>query len=388
MKKFFLNLSALGLFVFTLISCNNGKEKSTVNDSSYTQEEKLEIARLAKLVESGYEIVYEYKEGKAIVYFSDSVGFVNLQGKLTVVPGVKDMQAFSGGLSAGTTNDNIPCFIDSTGKIIKTFPDYQAVYSFEKDGITNFFHKNGKFGLMDKSFKELIPAKYNQTSFYSNGLYIVETGGKWGAVDKSDHVVIPFEYKSLGFMDAQGRIMATKDAGSGYIDRTGKLLIPLSYYNLFPFSENRAKFLEEASKKYGLLDQQGKILLAPTYELMNELTNGRCVVGNFSNEEGKPTKFGYVDSNGKLAIPMQYLSASSFDKRGLALVSDSVGQFFIDQSGKRVVPKTEMPILKIEEFNQGFAKLELLDGTVLYMDGFGRLLKKEDLIRLRGEYFK
>lgn len=388
MKKILQTISAIGLLFLSLTACNNGKDQAKQEDSSYTMEEKLEIARLAAVEEFGYEVAYEFKEGKAIVYFSDSVGFINPQGKLTVVPGVKEMQNFSLGLSAGKTSDGIACFIDSTGKIVKTFPDYNSVYSFEADGITNFYHKNDKFGLMDTSFKELIPAKYNQTSFYSNGMYIVETGGKWGAVDKSDKIIIPFEYKSLGFMDNAGRIMASKATGVGFIDRNEKILIPLNYYNFFPFSENRAKFLDEASKKYGVMDQQGKILLAPTYDLMDGLTNGMFIVGNFPLEGGNITKYGYLDSNGKIALPLQYLSASSFDKRGLALVSDSVGQFFIDRTGKRVEPKTDLMVIKTEPFNQGFAKQELMDGTVVYLDGYLRQLKKEDLIRLRGEFFK
>ena len=381
-------LTSVILFFLLLTACNNGKNSSNERDSSYTMEEKLEIARLATIETTGFETVNEFKEGKAIVYFSDSVGFVNLQGKLTVVPGVKDMHSFSEGLSAGTTKEDIPCYIDSTGKIVKTFPNYTAVYSFEKDGITNFLHKNDKFGLMDKSFKELIPAKYNQTSFYSNGLYIVETGGKWGAVDRTDKVVIPFEYNSLGYLDDKNRILAAKDSGTGFIDRTGKILIPLNFYNLFPFYENRARFFDKANNKYGVIDQNGKMLLPATYDLMEVLTNGLFAVGNFAKEAGKPTKFGYIDSNGKVTLPLQYLSASSFDKRGLALVSDSVGYFFIDKSGKRIEPKTEIPTLRMEAFNQGFAKMELIDGTVVYLDGYARVLKKEDIVRLRGEFFR
>lgn len=373
--------------ILLLTACNNGKNSSNEKDSSYTMSEKLEIARLAVLLESGFETVNEFKEGKAIVYFSDSVGFVNLQGKLTVVPGVKEMQSFSEGLSAGSTKEDIPCYIDTTGKIIKTFPNYTAVYSFEKDGMTNFLHKNGKFGLMDKSFKELIPAKYNQTSFYSEGLFIVETGGKWGAVDKTDKVVIPFEYQSLGFMDDAGRIMASKENGSGYIDRTGKVIIPLSYYNLFPFSENRSKFLDEKTKKYGIIDEHGKIIMPPTYDMLDGPSNGMFIANDFA-KEGAVTNYGYIDSTGKIALPIQYLSASSFDKRGLALVSDSVGQFFIDRTGKRVEPKSELMVIKTEAFNQGFAKQELMDGTVVYLDGYLRQLRKEDLLRLRGEFFK
>lgn len=390
MKKIFQSISALGLFILSLTACNTGKDQTNQEDSSYTVDEKLEIARLAAMEEYGFSNVYEFKEGKAIVFFSDSVGFINPQGKLTVVPGVKEMQNFSLGLSAGKTSDDIACFIDSTGKIAKTFPDYNSVYNFEADGITNFYHKNDRFGLMDKSFKELIPAKYNQTSFYSKGIYIVETGGKWGVVDNNDKTIIPFEYESLGFLEEVGLIRATKSTGSGFIDKTGKVIIPLNFYSLFPFQENFAKFIDEPSGNYGIIDRTGKIVVQPKYSDIQFFKNGRAVVSSYTYVKDGETiiKRGYIDTTGKEVIPMTFTSATDFDKRGYALVQDSLGDAYIDRMGKKIQLKINTLISQMGFFENGFAKITLADGQHVYLDGYQRVLTREDLIRLRDEFFK
>ncbi len=353
-------------------------------------EEKLEIARLAAQLDGTFPDVYDFQEGKSMVILLDTVGFIRTNGLATYIPELKDMQQFSNGLAAGITRKEIPCFVDSTGKIVKMFPDYTSVYNFGKDDITAFYHKNGKFGLMDRNFKELIPAKYNQTSFYSNGLFVVESNGKWGAVDRNDKTIIPFEYESLGAVDEAGMIMASKASLSGYIDKTGKVIVPLTFYNLFPYQENFAKFLDKASEKYGVIDRRGNIIVQPKYSDIGFFKNGLAIASHYNYLNGKDniTQKGYIDTTGKEIIPLTFLNATDFEKRGLALIQDSIGDAYIDRTGKRIQLKITAPITQLGLFNHGFARIELGDSGFVYLDGFQRLLKKEDMTRLRNEYFK
>lgn len=390
MKKIILAISALGLFVLTFTACNTGKDNSSAIDSSYTMEEKLEIARLAAQLDGTFPDVYDFVEGKSMVILQDTVGFIRTNGQVTYIPELKDLQQFSQGIAAGITRNEIPCFVDSSGKIVKTFPEYQAVYNFEKDGITAFYHKNGKFGLMDRNFKELIPAKYNQTSFYYDGLFVVETGGKWGAVDRNDKTIIPFEYESLGAVDEAGMIMATKGSLGGFIDKTGKVIIPLTFYNLFPFQENFAKFLDKTLEKYGVIDRKGNIIVQPKYSDIGFFKNGLAIASHYTYINGgeNSIKKGYIDTTGKEIIPLTFLNATDFEKRGLALVQDSTGDAYIDRTGRKIQLKITTPITQLGMFNHGFARIELGDSGFVYLDGFQRLLKMEDIVRLRNEYFK
>ncbi len=392
MKKINLVIVSLSLWALSITACNNAKDQSSVNDSSYTMEEQLEIARLAVQLEGTVPDLYDFQEGKSIVISSDSIGFIRLNGQVTYIPELKELQQFSNGLAAGMTREDIPCYVDSTGKIVKTFPDYQSVYDFGKDDITVFLHKNDKFGLMDKSFKELIPAKYNQTSFHDNGLFVVEYNGKWGAVDRNDKTIIPFEYESLGYLDDAAMILATQASLSGFIDQSGKVIIPLTFYNLFPYQENFARFIDKASGKYGVINRKGNIIVQPKYNDIGFFKNGLAIVSNYNYQTGKGediiTKRGYIDTTGKEIIPLTFTIASDFERRGLAFVQDSVGDAYIDRSGKRIQLKITEPITKLGMFNHGFARIELGDGAFVYLDGFQRLLKKEDIIRLRDVYFK
>ncbi|WP_439504301.1 WG repeat-containing protein [Sediminibacterium sp.] len=392
MKKIKIIIVSLTLWVLSITACNNAKDQSNVNDSSYTMEEQLEIARLAAQLEGTAPDIYDFQEGKAIVISSDSIGFIRLNGQVTYIPELKELQQFSNGLAAGITREDIPCYVDSTGKIVKIFPDYQSVYDFGKDDITVFLHKNDKFGLMDKSFKELIPAKYNQTSFHDKGLFVVEYNGKWGAVDRNDKTIIPFEYESLGYLDDAGMILATQSSLSGFIDQSGKVIVPLTFYNLFPYQENFARFIDKASGKYGVIDRKGNIIVQPKYNDIGFFKNGLAIISNYHYQTGKGediiTKRGYIDTTGKEFIPLTFTIATDFEKRGLAFVQDSVGDAYIDRSGKRIQLKITQPITKLGMFNHGFARIELGDGGFVYLDGYQRLLKKQDIIRLRDVYFK
>lgn len=392
MKKINLVIVSLSLWALSITACNNAKDQSTANDSSYTMEEKLEIARLAAQLEGTVPEIFDFQEGKSIVMSLDSIGFIRPNGQVTYIPELKELQQFSQGIAAGITKEEIPCFIDSTGKIIKQFPDYQAVYNFGKDDITVFYHKNGKFGLMDKSFREVIPAKYNQTSFYDNGLFVVEYDGKWGAVNRNDKTIIPFEYETLGYLDDAGMILATKASLSGFIDQSGKVIIPLTFYNLFPYQENFAKFIDKASGKYGVIDRKGNIIVQPKYNDIGFFKNGLAIVSNYNYQTGEGediiTKRGYIDTTGKEIIPLTFTIAFDFEKRGLAFVQDSIGDAYIDRSGKKIQLKITEPITKLGMFNHGFARIELGDGGIVYLDGYQRLLKREDIILLRDEYFK
>ena len=390
MKKINQVIVSLCLFALSIIACNNGKDQTNQEDSSYNMEEKLEISRLAAQLDGTFPDVYDFVEGKSMVILLDTVGFIRTNGQVTYIPELKDLQQFSQGLAAGTTRNEIPCFVDSTGKIVKTFPEYQAVYNFGNDDITSFYHKNGKFGLIDRNFKELIPAKYNQTSFYSDGLFVVEYSGKWGAVDKNDKTIIPFEYESLGAVDEAGMIMAIKGSLGGFIDKTGKVIVPLTFYNLYPYQENFAKFLDKATEKYGMIDRLGNIKVQPKYSDLQFFKNGLAVASHYTyiNGEEQNIKKGYIDTTGKEIIPLTFLHATDFENRGLALVQDSLGDAYIDRTGKKIQLKITAPVTQLGMFNHGFARIELGDSGFVYLDGFQRVLRKEDLTRLRDEFFK
>jgi WG containing repeat len=136
------------------------------------------------------------------------------------------------------------------------------------------------------------------------------------------------------------RFLFMQNGKFGYIDRTGKIVIPAQYAKAWDFSEGLAAVSMD-DETYGYIDTNGKMTISPRkFEFVHEFKNGLAII---QIREFSGTRYGYIDRTGKIVIPAQYTSAENFSE-GLALVSpidkksDSYG--YIDRTGKKVV-KTE-----------------------------------------------
>ena len=79
----------------------------------------------------------------------------------------------------------------------------------------------------------------------SDGLFGVQLDDKWGFIDKSGKEVIPCKYDVIeGFDEGLARVL--RDDKFGFIDKSGKEVIPCKYDKIFHsepgyFSEGLAK---------------------------------------------------------------------------------------------------------------------------------------------------
>ncbi len=124
---------------------------------------------------------------------------------------------------------------------------------------------NNKWGFIDKSGREVIPLIYDDVSHFSEGLAAVRQGSNYGYIDRDGKVAIPikldmtpYSYKSEESGEANGTIRYYANSVShlyfsngralyregdkyGYIDKTGKVVIPVQYRCASAFEEGLAK---------------------------------------------------------------------------------------------------------------------------------------------------
>ncbi len=113
----------------------------------------------------------------------------------------------------------------------------------------------------------------------------------------------------------------------GFIDRTGKEVIPLKYeYSLY-FSNGIAPV--KLNGKWGFINKKGKMVISPKYDDARTLYNGLALVR--LND-----KYGFINKTGKVVIPLKYDSAYSFEE-GLAPVKLNGKWGFVNTSGKMVI---------------------------------------------------
>jgi serine/threonine protein kinase len=127
----------------------------------------------------------------------------------------------------------------------------------------------------------------------------------------------------------------------GFIDKTGKEVIPLKYDVAEAFSERFARVgkREQDNMKYGFVDKTGKEITPLQYDFVEPFSEDFACVGK---KGWGNMKYGFVDKTGKEVIPLEYDNAESFSN-GVAKVMVRDGSkygfgtsFYIDKRGKRV----------------------------------------------------
>lgn len=169
---------------------------------------------------------------------NEKYGFVNKNGK-EVIPVIYDKIVDAGnGLTIVYLNKKAG-LIDYSGKTlfspkydwidnfrIEFEPEYE--WEYENPTYKNidvaFVELNDKYGLIDKTGKELVAPKFSWHGNFSEGLCKVALNDKFGFINKAGEIVIPCIYDRVFWTSDfnNGRARASIDGKKFYIDKTGK----------------------------------------------------------------------------------------------------------------------------------------------------------------------
>ncbi|WON93493.1 MULTISPECIES: WG repeat-containing protein [unclassified Sphingobacterium] len=233
----------------------------------------------------------------------------------------------------------------------------ENLYLFE-DAATNLL------GVQDSEEKTIVPAQYLYIAPFVGDLSIVQyKNEKYGAINLAGKPIIPFQYDYLGYDDHLGQLVFGLNEKYGVMDKSGKILISPNYDMISFINGGYAVFQQK--NKYGILNQAGKIIVPATYSYISEnnsthfisiendrynlteIKTNKIVAPDYDlisvTEEpnlflaSKDGKYGYLDGQGKVAIPFIYSGATSFSD-GVASVSlaDSDDVILINTKGERV----------------------------------------------------
>jgi len=219
-------------------------------------------------------------------------------------------------------------------------------------------------GVKDGDEKTIVPAQYLYIAPFVGDLSIVQyKDEKYGAINLTGKPILPFRYDYLGYDDHLGQLVFGLNEKYGVMDKSGKILISANYDMISFINGGYAVFQQK--NKYGILNQAGKIIVPATYSYISEnnsthfisiendrynlteIKTNKIVAPDYDlisvTEEpnlflaSKDGKYGYLDSQGKVAIPFIYSGATTFSD-GVASVSlaDSDDVILINTKGKRV----------------------------------------------------
>lgn len=192
--------------------------------------------------EGGEGITFnDFSEGLAAVVKNEKYGFIDTKGKVVIPLDYDWVSDFSEGLAVVRVNERYGA-IDKTGKVVipvkyGSLGDFNEGFAFATYASQDMDYK---YGLIDKNNKEVIPFMYQQMGNFSEGLVAVQKEGKWGYVNKENKPVIAIDLDYEQVNDFSNGLAAVFDFEQnsdnmkyGYIDKTGKLVIPMSFTRVY-----------------------------------------------------------------------------------------------------------------------------------------------------------
>ncbi|HYM76745.1 MAG TPA: WG repeat-containing protein [Candidatus Dormibacteraeota bacterium] len=157
---------------------------------------------------------------------------------------------------------------------------------------------------------------------------------------------------------ARSLFLVYRGNAAGYIDQTGKIVIPPRFESATDFREDRA-CAASSGKKYALIDTAGQFLTTPQFSACHRFSDGRAAVA-FPTEKTRTNcsdcdpfyHWGYIDRDGALIVAPRYHTAGDFSE-GLAAVENDSGKWgFVDRSGRVAI---DFRFDYAESFSEGLA---------------------------------
>lgn len=188
---------------------------------------------------------------------------------------------------------------------------------------------------------------------YGDDLFPVMEHDRAGFIDRAGKIVIPLCFDKVGSF-SEGLARFERDGNWGYINANGTVVIGPRFPWAKEFHEGLAKVqVTGRSLDYhglwGFIDKTGKIVVAPDYETV--IGNGNSNIGSDDDDsesfhEGLALvavndKFGFIDKSGKVVVPIQFAYALPFSEglAAAAILKESDPLWgFVDRSGNWVIP--------------------------------------------------
>jgi hypothetical protein len=179
-------------------------------------------------------------------------------------------------------------------------------------------------------------------------LYAIRDGRKFGFINRSGAVVVSPKFDAVGEV-REGRISVYVNSHAGYIDLSGKVVIEPKYDSGSDFRDSRA--VVRVGEKYSLIDPSGNLIGDIPYRVLGSFHQGllRVQANGLVDRAGKklPTRYAFVDRQGKVVIEPQFATAGEFpdDPADLPVGALDHDWCYFDRTGKIAIRIPEGPHL-------------------------------------------
>lgn len=325
-----------------------------------------------------FHAIGSFSDGMTWVKQDDKVGYIDSLGVVRVSPQYDGAYAFHNGQALVidlNDSDRYGIIIDREGNVLR---QYRKVDHF-KNGYAKV-HKGSKVGyIRHPDFQEVIPPVYDQVGDFRFGYVSVETfgyvsveTGRWvmdrqeGVLDSLGHVVVPVEYKSAHIVD-KDRIVVSKELWekAALVDMQGRWIVPFGRFNrIGVISENRAAVRD--GHKWGYIDRDGRVVIPLKYNRAETFSEGVATVRIGQSH-------GCVGLDGQLVIPLMY-DEIGLSSQGLMAAQKDGYWGVINHQNETVVPFEYLQAPRLDGWGVKKGTIEVYNGRYGVMDLQGRFI--------------
>lgn len=244
-----------------------------------------------------YENIYPFSEERAVVKSNELYGCIDKSGKIIVPVNYKYMgEKYKEGLIKFSNGGASGGFLDVDGNIVLEHK-YHGFNDFS-DGLVKVSNASyGNIGYMNKTGKLVVPIKFKEGNDFSEGLaFVRKKNGDNLFIDKTGKEVFNIKTEVLNFYRSKFSEGLVKIQVGNYdynfLDNLGNIVFTLKNYNeAGDFHDGLA--CVGRNNLYGFVDKTGREIIPLQYKYSSKFKNDEAIVfiGGY---------YVYIDKTGKI----------------------------------------------------------------------------------------
>jgi hypothetical protein len=280
----------------------------------------------------------DFEKGRAIVSVDDKFGITDRSGMMIFQPEYEDIGQFSEQLIYAA-KDSLYGYFDTYG-YPRIEPRFTEAFSFSK-GMARV--KVGELdAFIDVYGNYIVPPVYEEIEFFSDSLLTFAEGDFYGLMNRKAQIVVPAVYDQI-YPLINDRALFIKDEKAGYMNSRGQEVIPAQFAPYATIAEDgtfKGPFAKVSkADKFGMIDKAGKLIVPAVHRVM-----GRPGTTIAIEQKGK---WGYMDVNSKILIAPAYEYAETFEN-GLGIVQQLMLKGAINPKGAVVIPLQHTEVKRLD----------------------------------------
>lgn len=340
-----------------------------------------------------YEDADRFSEGRAAVCKGGKWGYINSGGELVVPLQYDSAEPFQNGfarVSIGDSSAGAPMqmgIIDTAGNLILPMVDIYAIgwnLRYVYGGGYHGFYEGLCYLERDRAYFDMYGNKVIDTADYDNantgfrvacdfhsGLASILKDGKYGYIDRTGKVVIPLIYDAAEDFGPNGLAVVKLGEKYGIINTHGQVIVPIEYDSATSSWPNSEFIRAHTADTYYIFNPDGIIVFAEAKYSASITINGDIVTCiGLDDGTGNYSLYQCYNSTG-LILPPSYRSITPFDDGKVIAINKNFERAVLRHDGSVVIPFGKYD--DISPIRDGLAVVTK-DELSGYVDGDGKII--------------